>query len=674
MLLSVLINSRQRCSFLLASALYVASLSACEGCLRPTALGPTNLVPVSQRPSKFADIPDAAVEVYLKPFDAGTFNDFVAGEPCAENLYAGLPDAGPDVKVATVGLCIALRTMTGAATLNGAPVANSQVDLRWLNGTDYQLEAHRPTDSFGRFEVKVLKGKYEDFQFHPDGVFKSHEGYIPQGGIDLSKNAFRDLNTNSHLIRGSARFSTLPFLPSLFPPDVVLEASGDPPAQRVSVMSVGGSYEVALLEGVSSIWLTSPAAALGGTELIRYPVNLSVDVSAPSQVDIDIPTHEFEGEVRIDGLPIPDRKAGPDFVLDYTPTGIETPRAKSYHEGGLPGVHAILPKDRYSVKLQFETVPNSTYPSQVFNKLLTPQIDVRTKNVSANFNLSTVVLEGGILIDGKPPQLNKGDIWEMYAFGFASAVEPQTMLFFRVPFDTASFALRLFPNDYAISLKLDDRFVPNLVTGLHLIDRRRDVYKNQTLSINVETALLSGRLLIDGAPPLANRRCGTLYFQGVTFNGAYQKDLVTTGDGSFAVRVPAGGYKVFFVIDREAYPEYAAGRQEVIPRIDMDEDREVSLAYDTWLVQGPLRLGGEVVPDKLASADFEMTMMRRDYTQWVWGFAGGTPHYRMRIPEGIYQMAAKTLAAGDPSIAWGEQAYGPLLVLPPGTGYYGKAF
>ena len=148
-----------------------------------------------------------------------------------------------------------------------------------------------------------------------------------------------------------------------------------------------------------------------------------------------------------------------------------------------------------------------------------------------------------------------------------------------------------------------------------------------------------------------------MVFRGM--NGFYSKKITCGEDGQFQVRVPKGAYEVVFYIDRKAYPDYATGRQRMVSRLELDNNQELDLAYDTVLVQGPMRVGGEIVPDSSALEETGLSMVRQqDGREFEWGFSGGKPNYKLRIPEGDYQLTYSIARDVYPDVAWGTAAMG----------------
>ena len=63
-------------------------------------------------------------------------------------------------------------------------------------------------------------------------------------------------------------------------------------------------------------------------------------------------------------------------------------------------------------------------------------------------------------------------------------------------------------------------------------------------------------------------------------------------------------------------------------------------------------------------------LRQQDGREYTWGFNGGTPNYKLRIPEGDYQLTYTIARDVWPDVAWGSAAMGikmpAHLVLPDG--------
>ncbi|MEW5738429.1 MAG: hypothetical protein AB1938_05855 [Myxococcota bacterium] len=622
---------------------------------------------------------DGGTIIVRYPDGSVEYPEVYAGEDCPPESFglAGDEDGGtvnPGVTSGDggvrFGLCVALRTLTGEALLNGAPV--SSINLQFLGG-GFRSEINRSPDSLGRYDVRVMRSRYDILKYWPRGVFPTHEGHKDFGFLDMTKDQVRSLRANSHQLRGSAMFGGLPFIPSAFPQDVWFQAYGLPQGQKVAVTSQAGAYELSLLEGTFTLFLNTPAVSLYGTELRSYQVvNRNLDFTYDQELDINIPTSLLEGEVTLDGLPIPDRRVGTDYQLAFVRPGDTEAGVVTHHEGGLPGFSALVPKGEYGVQLRFTASPDRHLPSEVWNKPVTQYINLNQDGrVSAN--LTTHQIEGGLLIDGQPVQPNPNYNWRLLMFGAANAAEVSSYLLYEVPMDSSSFYLRTFPGDYFTILWIDSGLAPDLAEGFYVVDRFLQVHSNRSLSLSLDTAMFSGRLTIDGTVPPPGRRAGWLSFRNRAMAGQYSwfRHSVTVGeDGFFRVRLPKGEYEVFFNIDNDTFPEYATGRELMVSRLLIDEPVVQDLKYETVKVSGPLRVGGQPVEDTIGGFEVGLKMTREsDLREWEWGFEGGKTDYVMRIPEGEYALDFVINENAIDGVAFGNAPMGRRInvIKPPNT-------
>jgi len=624
---------------------------ATAGCPAPAGFDAGPPVVVVPKPPRDAG---ENVPPWMPGVDGGfVYSDRYASEPCPEESYAGLQTDGGEFTV-TWGICVALRQLSGNALLNGRPV-NGSIEVVF-QGAQYDSQLIRQVESNGHYDIRVMRGRYDLLKYRPEGVWANHKGFHEFGFINMATDQQRDLAVESHRIRGGAYYGGLPFVGVQFPPDVYLRAAGIPPDQHAGSTSVGGSYEVALMDGQMALLLNTPPTALQGTELVDYPLTWSFQLEQDSMFDIDIPTSELEGTITIDGLPLADRKPGADFQLSYTQSGEDTPVAVTHHEGGIAGFHSQLPKGKYAITLSFDSIPDRHFPAQLYNMQVAQTVDLNG-NATVSKNYTTVNIEGGITIDGKSPIVNPGYDWVLYMYAFQDASHPWFFTYYKIPLDSGSFTLRAFPAMYFVAIQLSDDLAPDLADGFARVSIRKEIYQATSLPIEIETALYSGKLYIDGKPPPAGQEAGTLIFQ--QSDQMFTKRIFPSQDGEFRVRVPKGAYNLQFQINRAVYPEYAAGREKMISRLELFEDQVAELFYWTVPVRGPIRLGGQMIENNLGGDDVRVIMRRKiDNTTWTWGFAGGEPNYYMRIPSGLYDMQFNVLQDAIPDVAWGTAPLG----------------
>lgn len=616
---------------------------------------------------------DAGRPVMVVP-DAGPAEpDWVAGEPCPPESFGRLvfDDGGvedtPDGAI-VFGLCAAVRTVSGQALLDGRPASGFKLQFKGASANGEYEKLLPPT---GQYDVKVLRSNYDIFYYQPAGVFATHEGQIDFGRIDLRENQSRKLEGRTHTLAGSALFGGLPFTPTRLPNDTGLEVYGASrlgyaAAQRVSTQSQAGSYELKLLEGQFAVYLNAPPAALYGTELRRfmaYPTQIAFDHD--QALDIDIPTATLEGEITIDGMPLPDRRQGTDFSLNYTIPGERDATVLTHHEGGYRTITGMVPKAEYGITLSLVGTPDKTYPAEIYAVPLVGALDLR-RDGRLTANLGTEFIEGSISIDGVPVRPRPNYNWNMFMYGFAGTANSQSFLEYRVPLESASFQLRAFAGNYYTVLQLSDEFAEDLVDGWFVVDRFKQVQGPTRMPIDIKTGYYSGKVLIDGKPPPAGQASGTFFFANRApeyRNSFFRRRLVTAEDGQFRVRLPVGDYDVFFIIDRDLYPEYAAGwrltaTQLLIRQQEMIND---NIEYNTVLVTGPIRVGGQVVQKLIGGEEVGVRMERYDGRMYEWGFSGGGPNYRMRVPPGDYKVDFVINRGGVEGTAWGAAPFGPKL-------------
>ncbi len=617
-------------------------VSACQ-CRPPVELPP----PEPPKPEPWR--PDAGKqepEPPPPPVDAGVqLGDRWPGEKCPEGSF------GPTDGGITFGLCVALRTLSGVARLDGKPLDDA-MSLRWEAG-DCESELDTLADSTGRYAGRVMRARYDVLEYHPSGIFPTHEGHQQMGPLDMTQDRTRDLDVRTHALRGTVSFAGVPW-PGLFqPPDVQLSAVGFPQAQRVSATNQGGAYQVSFIEGQFAVGLSVPREALGETELAGYPIAPLVTLDKDVTLNVHLPSAELEGELLVDGRPFPDRKAnGFDYQLEYVLSGQPEPSVVTHHEGGTPQLKAIVPRNKYAVRLRMESSPDRSLPSMLFNRQLASQIDL-TQNAFARFQLSTFAIEGAILVDGVPVRPSPNYNWLLYAYGYPTQNAPWFLAYYEVPLTSAAFELRGLPGDYFVALWIDETFHPELVEGWYLVDDRYPLWADSKMPIDIATSRLEGKLLIDGQVPPTNASAGIVSFQAR--EGGWYRSRVTTGpDGSFSLRVPKGEYDVYFEIDDKTYPEHAVGMQRLVSRLYLLEDQRVALDYKTVRVSGPLRVGGQPVADTLAGHEVGLVMRRvLDGRTFRWTFNGGSPTYSLRVPEGEYALTFVIEKDAIPGVAGG---------------------
>lgn len=635
------------------------ALSGCQ-------CGPTDLTPdAAEEPMIVPTKPDSGVVVLPPDVVPMRWPENFASEPCPPESF-GLDSDGGTVAPAAdggsrFGICIALRTLTADAFLDGV-VETKPVTVQFLAG-GFQSELARTPNAQGLFQVKVMRSRYDILQHQPGGVWPYFEGFIDHGFADMTKDQTANFRATSHLLRGAVRFGGLAFTPSIFPQDVWFDAYGTPNWQQSMVTSQGGSYELRMLEGTFGLFLNTPASALFGTELRKFPVtptaNLNFDHD--QEFDIDIPSSVLEASITIDGEPLPDARPGSDFTITYTRPGDTDATIFSHHEGGLSGFTSLIPKGSYGTTLDFQGVANPTLPSRIFGKTLQQAVDLR-QDTTFTADFPTRAIEGSILIDGVPPRANPNYNFQLYMFGVAGASAGSSFLMYEVPMTSSSFRIKAFPGNYFTILSLDEGLADGLASGFWVVDRYYQLQADRSMGISIDTARFSGRITIDGKAPIPNRRVGTFTFRNRAMQGQYsffQKGFEAGEDGSFSVRLPKGEYEVYFTIDRETYPEYAAGRQLIFSRVPLESDNVLDINYETLEITGPLRVDGAVVQDSIGGAEVGLRLQRQqDFQNFDWRFQGGQENYVLRVPKGSYQVDFVIFENAIDGVAWGTAPMG----------------
>jgi hypothetical protein len=616
--------------------------------------------------------PDAG-RVITTQEDAGTPIQWVAGEPCPPESFGRLvfEDGGvedtPDGSF-VFGLCAAVRTVSGQVVLNERPATGFRLEFK---GGNVKSEYEKLLPANGEYAVKVLRSNYDIFYFQPSGVFSTHQGQIDMGRIDLREDQSRRLEARSHTLAGSALFGGLPFTPTRAPFDTALETYGASrlnfaAAQSVSTQSQSGSYELKLLEGQFAVFLNAPPAALYGTELRRFMVHpVQIQFDRDQTLDIDIPTATLEGELTIDGRPIADRRAGTDFRLEYTVPGEREATVITHHEGGYRTITGMVPKAEYGITLSMVGAPDRHFPSEVFALPVSFAVDLRTdKRLSAN--LSTIPIEGSIAIDGVPVTPRPNYNWHLFMYGGGGPTTNDRFLEYLVPLESASFNLQAFGGNYFTVIQLSDNFADDLVDGWFIVDRFKQVNRPTQLPIDIKTGMYSGRLKIDGAPPPAGLPVGTFFFVNrdpLYRGGFFLRRAVTSEDGQVRARLPIGNYDVYFTIDRDVYPEYAAGWRLLATQLLISQNEQINddFDYKTVLVTGPIRVGGQVVQKLVGGEEVGVELTHFNGRIYRWGFSGGQPNYRMRVPPGDYDVDFVINRGGVENTAWGSAPLGPKL-------------
>lgn len=638
-------------------AVLALALAGCQ--CGPTATAPDageeELVVPPKRDSGVVVLPpDPPVTVWPETF---------ASEPCPPESFGLEADGG----LATTdgglrfGICIVLHTLTADAFLDGV-AETKPVTVQFIAG-GFQSELARQPDPQGLLQVKVMRSRYDILQHQPGGVWPYFEGFIDHGYADMTRDMQSNFRATSHLLRGAVRFGGLAFRPNIFPQDVWFEGYGSPSWQRSMVTSQGGSYELRMLEGSFGLYLNTPAVSLFGTELRKFPVtptaNLTFD--RDQEFDVDIASSVLEASITIDGQPLPDARPGTDFTITYTRPGDTDATVYSHHEGGLAGFSSLIPKGVYGTTLDFQGVANPTLPSRIFGKSLQQAVDLR-QDTTFTADFPTRAIEGSILIDGVPARPNPNYNFQLYMFGVAGATAGSSFLMYEVPLASSSFRIKAFPGNYFTILSLDEGLADELASGFWIVDRYFQLAADRSMPIVLETARFTGRITIDGQPPVPHKRVGTFTFRNRALSGQYsffQKGFEAGEDGSFAVKLPKGEYEVYFTIDRETYPEYASGRQLMFSRVPLMEDGAFDMNYETQLITGPLRVDGKVVADTIGGNEVGLRLQRQqDFQIFDWRFNGGQDNYVLRVPKGTYAPDFVIFENAIDGVAWGHAPMG----------------
>lgn len=591
--------------------------------------------------------------------DSGTWAwpSTYASEPCpASLLETSRADGGLEW-----GICVVLKTLTAEALLDDNP-ETKPVKVQFV-GSGFQSELSPQPDAQGLLTVRVMRGFYDGLQHRPAGVWPSFDGFVDHGPVDMTVDQRQYFRAKSHALRGAARFGGVAFRPNTFPQDVWFTAFGSPARQQSTVTSVGGAYELRMVEGAFSLYLSTPASSLFGTELRQFLVTAgkSVTFDRDQEFDLDLATSVLEGTLTIDGRPLADAKVGPDYAINFTSPGAPEASVRSHHEGGLAEFTALVPRGIYGTTLDFDGAPNRTWPARIVGRPLQASVDLN-HDTMLNLDLSTRAIEGAVLIDGVPPPPNPNVNLEMLFFGIAGATQADSFLHYQVPMESASFLIRAFPGNYFVVLRLSDDLAEGLAAGFWVVDRYLQVQDDRTMAVALDTATLRGRIFIDGENPVRNLPLGTLSFRNRALDGQYSwfsRALTSGDDGSFSVKLPKGEYEVYFTIDPETYPMHASGRQRLISRLPLESDATVDLHYDTVEIHGPLRVNAEPVADRIAGPEVGLSLRRQeDFQTFGWRFFGGEGEYRLRIPSGSYVPHFVVFENGLEQVAFGDAPMG----------------
>ncbi len=574
-----------------------------------------------------------------------------AFEDCSAAVLADSADAGALGGDVYLPLCVALRTVSGTAALNGNPVNDT---VSWaLSSSDYSSQyVGRPED--GGYAFRALRSPYDDFTWHPVEIFPTHQGPLSTGPLSLIVDRTRALATTAWEVSGSTSFGGAPWLPSVNPKDFTLGAANPSYAQSASATSVDGGYTVRMVEGTYGLAVSLPKEALGTTALSGYPLSQPLVLTQPATVDVHLPAALLEGTITVDGQPLPDRiPGGADYQLEYELQG--NPVATSAHESTAGMLRAFLPQGTYGVNLLLPDAIDRQLPSYLEHFRLSPALAL-TQDRTEQFPLTTHRWEGAILLDGQPVPALPGSLWTMYAYGYWGNTRPWFVSYYTVPADVPSFMLRLFPATYYLLLWLDEGFHPDLAAGWFLIDPYKQVNTDISHVVDVQTSEFSGTLTIDGQPASAPLSVGTLTFQN---NDDFYRKRIESHDGTFRVKIPKGVYDVFFTIDGDAYPEHAVGRHLLAGGVDLTANAYRDLTYDTVRVSGPLQVGGAPLANALAAApelSVKLFPLGAPYS-FSYGLQGGSTAYAFRIPPGAYDVDVVLAEGVLEKTAWGRAPY-----------------
>lgn len=598
------------------------------------------------------------------------WNHQYAAEPCPPDVFS-TPDGGWSYEVDggfRFGICVQLHTLTANALLNGQP-ETKPIETHFI-GSGFESQIKQVPASNGLMAIRVMRHKYDFLRHQPGGVWPNFQGFIEHGFTDMTKDQTRDFSAFSHKLRGGVHYGGLPFVPNGFPQDVWFNGFGAPQWQMSMVSSVGGSYELSLLEGDFGLYLSSPAVSLYGTELRDFNVRPGQHVSlyADTELDIDIPTSVLEATVTLDGKPVPDARPGPDFELLYARAGDATTSVISHHEGGTPNVTALVPKAVYGISFNFDGVADRTYPQMISGLTAGSGIDLTHDNTfSVDFPM--LPIEGGLLIDGVPPTPNPFITFDMFMFARGDDTSGSGFLYYSIPFESASFNIRAPSDLYFVAARLGPNLAPNLASGFWVVDRYFEHYQPGSMTINIETSRVRGRIKVDGNLPVPNRAVGRLAFQNKALEGQwswFEAGVTPSEDGTYEVRLPKGVYTVYFELDSSAYPDYASGRWLVADALDLTSDQTFDIAYTTVELSGPLRVGGAPVADTIAGFEVGMYFQYRR-ARLFWQHNGGTDEYRVRIPAQDYEVSFVINENAIENTAWGEAPMGFTINLYPGS-------
>lgn len=449
----------------------------------------------------------------------------------------------------TLNVDVPMVTISGSITVNGAPPPASQYDhgdVVLVNpGTGDEVRLASTVD--GTFSVNVVRGAYEVYYRNIEGgeaVPANRNARLSV--VDLRASA--QLNIDLQMVTVTGAF----FLDGGPPPDSAYERGNlvfrDPSTgDRVDLGSTrDGSYTVSVLPGTYDVHY---GHVQGGervpqnrdARLTQVTVERVVGIReaqggplAPAEIDIDVPTVAVTGNITIAGETPPNSQYDAGRLVLRSPGGADQvdvgpTTAGSFDLNVVPGTYDL----HYQRGEATDTLPQN-------GDVVVRTLDVREPVI--DLDIPVVTVAGMLTVGGVTPPAtaaDEGTIWlRDPATDDALPVGATT---------TGAYDARVVPGSYVLYYRqqTSNGGVPaNTNTRLVPLDALEGVQQD----IDVPTAMVSGAITVDGAPPPTSEYDdGRVYLKNTETGDTAL--LGSTRVGTFARLVTPGSYEIRYALE-----------------------------------------------------------------------------------------------------------------------------
>jgi len=325
----------------------------------------------------------------------------------------------------------------------------------------------------------------------------------------------------------------------------------------------------------------------------------------------DLETAMVSGKITIDGKTMTNNttqyyETESRGSIRFTNAESASSMSVSIGSSGEAAYNFKLYKGKYSITFS----PNNEDYQNVIPKInmnLADNVEI-SSTVTKNFNLDTVIISGKVTLNGATMPNNTKQYYETErraAIYIANVESGSTTNVSLGSSGEAAFSKKIFKGKYNITMNPNNVEYQNVLPGINMIlEKNIDISSNMTRNFNLETAIISGKVTLNGSTMPNNTRQyydtesrGSIYIKNNESGDGSSISIGSAGVASYSATVFKGSYTFFLYPNNESY-------QNVLPDINIVLDKNVAvnsnIAKDfnpeTVIISGKVTLNGATMP------------------------------------------------------------------------------